>query len=379
MKNLETKVKSAKTFSADEQGFSIIEMVVALTVFVIVIGAIFGMLSLGRIDRNRSSRRSDVMKNARAAIHLMGRDILNAGFQFHQRGAIVPDNFVGNVLGIPVDTDTDNDFLPAIVAGNNVRPSSLQSTTNTDLISICYRDLNFNVPATPTAPGEGDPINIKNSSNEAALPSDVTTLTTKNGEANQVNVYDLLLLETASSQILFMPTSTADGNKIRVAPGDPFGLNIKYNGNSTNSTVLRKCTATRTDNCVPSYAGATAKKIRWISYSLTPEGTLIRTIYGNNQGGLADEQVQRQPIAYNIQDMQFKYVLKDGTVTDNPVAGPDGDAGTDDDIPENLNLIRQVTVTIIVQATERDEQTKRFETITMSSTFSTRNLQYDAG
>ncbi len=102
-------------------------------------------------------------------------------------------------------------------------------------------------------------------------------------------------------------------------------------------------------------------------------------IYGNNTGKLADEQIQEQPIAYNISDMQFKYVLKDGSVSESPAAGPDGIDGTDDDTPEKLNDIRQVTVTFKVMSTERDEQTGKFDVITLTGTFSTRNLEYYAG
>jgi prepilin-type N-terminal cleavage/methylation domain-containing protein len=362
------KQNSGGAFFNNEKGFSLVEMAVAMTVFVIVIASIYGMLALGRFDRNRASRRSDIMKNARAAIHLIGRDTLNAGFQFHQRGAGVPDDFVANVLGIPADPDTERDILPAIVAGNNINANDLQNNNNTDIISFCYRDTDF---------FGGDTVELRNSYNASGTPPEVTTLRTKNGHANQVSPFDLLLLENGGSQVLFMPTANVDGNDFEVAPGDPLGLNENYNGSLTNSTILRKCTDTRTENCIE--YPANAKKINWISYELKADGTLVRKIYGNNTGQPSDEQVREQPIAYNISDMQFKYVLENGTVSENPAAGVDGIAGTDDDTPENLNLIRQVTVTFKVMATERDEQTGRYDTVTLTSTFSTRNLEYDAG
>lgn len=189
----------------------------------------------------------------------------------------------------------------------------------------------------------------------------VTTIQTKNGQANEVKPYDLLMLENGSSQVLFMPTANADANNFRVAPGDPLGLNESYNG-GINSTILTKCTAIRTEKCID--YPANAKKIIWVSYLLRADGTLIRRVYGNNTGNLADEQIREQPIAYNISDMQFKYVLKDGTVSENP---------------EDLNKIRQITVTFKVVSTERDEQTGKFDVITLTATFSTRNLQYDVG
>lgn len=362
------KENSVDASFAGQKGFSLIEMVVAMTIFIIIIGSIYGMLQLGRFDRNRASRRTDLLKNARAAIHLIGRDALNAGFQFHQRGAGVPDDFVANVLGIPADPNTRRDILPAIVAGNNINPSDLQNENDTDIISFCYRETNF---------FGGNTVEIKDSLNAAGTPPEVTTLKTKNGQANQVKPFDLLLLENGGSQVLIMPTANVDGNNFQVAPGDPLGLNENYNGDETNSTILRKCTLARTENCIE--YPINAKKIHWVSYKLKADGTLIRKIYGNNTGRLSDEQIQEQPIAYNIQDMQFKYVLANGTVSENPAAGADGIAGTEDDTPEDLNLIRQVTVTFKVQATERDEQTGKYDIITLTSTYSTRNLEYDAG
>lgn len=109
------------------------------------------------------------------------------------------------------------------------------------------------------------------------------------------------------------------------------------------------------------------------------DGTLVRIVYGNNRGNPFDEQVQESPLAYNVKNLQFKYVLEDGTVTDNPIAGPDGVAGTADDLPNNFNLIRQITVSIEVQSTETDEQTGQPEVIKLDATFNARNLQYDVG
>ena len=84
-------------------------------------------------------------------------------------------------------------------------------------------------------------------------------------------------------------------------------------------------------------------------------------------------------MAYNVEDFQIRYVLDDGTVTDNPSVGPDGLVGTVDDDWQQFNRIRQLTISIKVQSTEPDEKTGQLESISFTSTFSTRNLGYDAG
>lgn len=121
------------------------------------------------------------------------------------------------------------------------------------------------------------------------------------------------------------------------------------------------------------------KRVFLVSYKIKPDGTLVRMVYGNNRGAGATGQLQELPLAYNIEDMQIKYVLDDGTTVDNPSVGPDGIVGTNDDDWQGFNRVRQVQISVSVQSTEIDEKTKKPETIQISSTYATRNLEYDAG
>ena len=352
-----------------ESGFSLIEMLIAMVIFLIVVGCIYGMLQVGRVDRNRASRRTDVLKNARSAIHLIGRDALNAGLSYHQKGAVVPDNFIANRLGIPADADSDRDRLTGVIAGNNLLTNNLLGNTDekTDIISFAYRDTDFNNGAT---------IGLKNV--KTGGTNQIARLETrKSNEAQAVNPYDLYLIESDSSQLAVMVTAKVSESEFEIAPTDPLGLNLPFDGSGTSSSLLVKCSTTVTEECTTYLASA--KRFHWVSYKIKPDGTLVRTIYGNNTGQPFDEQIREQPLAYNVRDMQFRYVLKDGTVSDDPSAGADGIAGTIDDMPEYLNLVRQITVTLKVQSTEADEATGQYTILSLSATFSTRNLEYDAG
>jgi hypothetical protein len=68
-------------------------------------------------------------------------------------------------------------------------------------------------------------------------------------------------------------------------------------------------------------------------------------------------------------------------VSDDPSAGPDGIRGSanGDDTPGDMNLVRQVTITLTVQSTELDEQNRTAEAITVTATYAMRNIAYDAG
>lgn len=353
-----------------EAGFSLLELLIAMVIFLIVTASIYGLMQVGRVDRARSSRRSDVMKNARVAVHLIGRDALNAGFGYHRRGAIVPDNFMSSTFGLPNDANTDRDMLTAVVAGNNLFTNDLQtvSTARTDMIAFCFRDIDFNAGAT---------MELQNVSAPSGAPSTARLQTKTATGAQNAKKYDLYLVESDTSQIAVMATNIPATNQIDGAVADPLGMNQALNGTGSGGSVLRQCTSSADENCTTYLA--TAKKFNLVSYKVKQDGTLVRIIYGNNTGAASDQQIQELPLAYNVEDLQFEYVLENGTVTDNPSAGPDGVIGTADDEAEDFNLIRQITVTIKVQSTEFDEQTKKPITISLTATFSARNLEYDAG
>lgn len=361
--------KFSKPQSSDERGFSLVEMIVAMVVFMIIIGTIYGLLQVGLIDRNRASRRSDVLKNARAAMHLIGRDALNAGLSYNKSGAIVPDDFISTRLGLPADTDNERDVLTSIVGGNNLFQDILNPDTNarTDLISFSYRDSDFN---------GGNVISLNNAAAAPAAPATVRLQSLPN-DARNARGFDLYLVESDSSQVAVMATGLPSSSAIDIAPGDPLGINQPLDGTGAGGSLLQKCSAIITENCT-TYV-ASVKRFFWVAYKVKSDGTLVRQTFGNNSGGTAAEQIQELPVAYNIEDFQIKYVLEDGSTTDNPAVGADGIIGTADDRPSDFNLVRQITVTIKVQATENDEQLGRPESITLTGTFSTRNLQYDAG
>jgi prepilin-type N-terminal cleavage/methylation domain-containing protein len=361
--------KSISKINSTELGFSLLELLISMALFLIVISSIYGLLQVGLIEKNRSSRNADVLKNARAAMHLIGRDALNAGLSYNKSGATVPHGLISNRLGLPAPVGTERDLLTGIIGGNDLFNNILQddSTKKTDLIAFAYRDVSFK---------SGNVVSLNNA---AAAPTSASTvrLQTKTNDAINSSPYDLYLLESDSSQVAIMATTIPGSSSIDIAPGDPLGINQALDGTGVNGSLLKKCTATIVENCT-TYV-ASLKRFFWVAYKVKSDGTLVRTLFGNNTGANAASQIQEMPIAYNVQDLQFRYVLENGTVTDDPSAGADGIAGTADDIPSDFNLVRQIIVTIKVQSTENDEQLKQPETITLTSTFSTRNLEYDAG
>lgn len=363
-------VKQTQNVNSGERGFSLIELLISMVIFLIVTGAIYGLMELGRVDRNRASRRSDVLKNARVAVHMLGRDALNAGLGYHRRGAVVPDNFLSSKFGIPNDTNTTRDMLTSIVAGDNLFTNNLAplTTARTDTVVFCYRDVDFNA---------GNVIALSGVSAPAGSPQIARLNTSGATGAAAAQTHDLFLIESDTSQVAAMATAVNGTNRITVGPTDPLGLNQALDGTGENGSLLRQCLSSTDQNCTTYLASA--KRFFLISYKVKADGTLVRTVFGNNRGGTAGQQMQEFPLAYNVEDFQIRYVLENGTVTANPTVGIDGIAGTGDDDMDEFNTIRQITITVKVQSTELDEKTRKPETITLNATFSARNMEYDAG
>lgn len=363
-----------------QEGFSLLELLIAMVIFLIITGAIYGLMEIGRIDRNRASRRADIQKNARVAIHLIGRDALNAGLSFHRAGAVTPDDFVSTLLEVPPDVDDRRDLLTSIVAGNNIYPNNINpdSSVRTDSIAFAFRDMDFNPDtALPADQQVGRLVMLQNVTNPSGSPATPRVRTLAPSGATVARPYHLYLVESDTTQVAIMATNIQGTNQIDAAPGDPLGLNQPLNGVDADGSVLRQCIDQNDENCT-TYV-ASMKRFFLVQYRVNPDGTLVRRVFGNNVGAAAADQIQEQPLAYNVQDMQIEYVLKDGTVTATPNAGPDGIVGTADDFTEGFNMIRQITVRISVQSSENDERTGLPEVITLSATFATRNMEYDAG
>jgi prepilin-type N-terminal cleavage/methylation domain-containing protein len=363
-----------------QEGFSLLELLIAMVIFLIITGAIYGLMEIGRIDRNRASRRADIQKNARVAIHLIGRDALNAGLSFHRAGAVTPDDFVSTLLEVPPDVDDRRDLLTSIVAGNNIYPNNINpdSSVRTDSIAFAFRDMDFNPDtALPADQQVGRLVMLQNVTNPSGSPATPRVRTLAANGATVARPYHLYLVESDTTQVAIMATNIQGTNQIDAAPGDPLGLNQPLNGVDADGSVLRQCIDQNDENCT-TYV-ASMKRFFLVQYRVNPDGTLVRRVFGNNVGAAAADQIQEQPLAYNVQDMQIEYVLKDGTVTATPNAGPDGIVGTADDFTEGFNMIRQITVRISVQSSENDERTGLPEVITLSATFATRNMEYDAG
>jgi prepilin-type N-terminal cleavage/methylation domain-containing protein len=340
-----------------ESGFSLVELLIAMTIFLAVMAAVFGVLRIGLVMRNSISNRSETVNNARTAINSVGREAVNAGLGYSRTGSIVPDDFAHDLMGIEKDPGNVRDLLTGVMAGNNIKGSrlSVQGEKN-DVIAFIYRDLHFN---------DGEPVII---SGAAAVADSVVLSTPLNGCAN-CKKHDLYLVESADgNKALAIATAVTLNQFISLDKNGPLGLNQKANGNAEDRSILTPCGLLESSNCFKYLPQATAKKVFLMSYSVDNDGTLVRTTYGNNTAGTASEQIEKHPLAFNVQSFQVKYLMQDGTTSDDP---------SNKNIDQaRMNDVVQVEINIKIRA-EDGSTAQRTQLINLTSTFSTRNLRYD--
>lgn len=397
-----------------ERGLSAVELLISMAIFLIVVGAVYGVLRIGNMSRTTINSRSENIKNVRMAVNSIGREAVNAGLGYNRVGGTVPDDFSTVNFGLPADIDKDYDLLTAISAGFNISESDLSKKgAKNDVVAFAFRDFQFN---------DGFPIVIR----DAKKSGDNLVLKTPDGACANCRPYDLFLIETGDGKKAIILSTDIVNNNTIVLGNDPLGSNygkkstggsgdndddddddesgkgeddegyclprhyghehctnppgitiglggigVTIGGSSgsssdkTENSPVKKCDTGETNGCI-NYSGTTvvAKKIYLVSYSVSADGTLIRTTFGNNTGAGADDQIVRQPIANGVHSFKLKYLLADGTTTEDPSV-----ANTQ---KERCNDIVQIDVNVVV-----DSENGSSEPISLSSTFSTRNLKYD--
>ena len=346
--------------SQRNHGFSLVELMISITIFLIVTAAIYGVLRIGVISRNAINGRSETITNARAAVNSVGKDVVNAGLGFSKVGGIVPDDFVAEILDTEKDSNPQRDLLTSIVAGNNVDQSDLSvNGQKNDVIAFASRDLQFN---------GGNSLTVIDAP-LTAITNNSNVLKTTAGTCSVCKPYDLFLVETTDGkQALVMATAIPDSSSIVLGVGDPLNLNQKVLDGTNKRSILTKCILGNTTDCIDYSVGVTAKRVYWISYSVDSKGTLVKTTYGNQTGLPASKQISKQPLAYGVQNFQVRYLMEDGSITDDP--------SNNNAQPMNMNKVVQVEISLVIKATDGDGTIDQKETINVSSTFSTRNLKY---
>jgi type II secretory pathway pseudopilin PulG len=349
-------------FHQNESGFSLLEMVVSMVLFLIVTGLIWGAMNVARQSRTTVNQEVELSKTLRVGMNLLGRDTYNAGFGYPLKSVVVlPDNRITSLLGLPADFDTARDTVPPIIAGNNITLNSLNTTPNTrtDQVTFLFKDSSFNLVGSIPGKEVSTPLSINAATTNATGIDEIIPLA---GSNSACRVNDIYLVTGNTGSTLGLSTALSGADKVQFANGDILGFN-----QTGNSGPLAGIT-------VP----ASLQRVLMVTYFVTTDGTLIRRKYANAPVAAPPVGFVDEPLIYGVENFQIQYVMDNGTISDNPSAGADGVPGNSDDEVAQLKAVRQIRFTLHVRSTEGDAAGAPYRT-TMTSTFSTKNLGYEAG
>ena len=345
--------------STKEAGFTLVELILAMLVFLIVTGSIYGMLQVAQRSRSIVNQQTQLNKNVRLALNLIGRDTYNAGFGYPLKSSVIlPNNRISPLLGIPNDSDATRDTLPPIIAGNNITLNTFTGSGGalTDQVTFLYKDPTFNLVG-----AAGTEVSQSLNINAATTTSGIDEIVPVSGSNSVCRANDIYLITGNTGSTIGLATALSGTDKVQFANSDALGFNQTGAGNPLRSITTP----------------ATMLRVRMLTYLVTADGTLVRREYGN--APVADPPVAftDEPLVYGVENFQIQYVMDDGSISNNPSAGPNGIPGDADDKQSELEAVRQIRFTITVATTEVNQQGQRHR-ISMTSTFSTRNLGYDA-
>jgi prepilin-type N-terminal cleavage/methylation domain-containing protein len=339
-----------------ERGFSLLELLVALGIFTIVLGAIYSMLHVATSDVFTARQATEMLDTARIGLNAMSRDATNCGADYPNAGATLPAGRLAALLGTGATSAFDS--VTPVVPGFEIPYTGATPGTN-DTLMMIYRDNSFN---------NGNVLRV----NTVSVAGDVL-LNTASGDNTVCAVGELYCVQGPTTAALGWLTaadsSSGTNNRLRFENADP--LNINQPG--VAGTVSMLPTSSAMPNTHDQYV---VYRVTWVLYyvepttTANPARTLMRRVFGAPQAGTGAGTVTSTgwldtPICANVQRMRFNYILRDATVTTNPtlVSGAD-----------QRQLIRQAQVYLTVESPEVDPESGLRQSTQLVNVFALRNL-----
>ncbi|MBX3244241.1 MAG: prepilin-type N-terminal cleavage/methylation domain-containing protein [Acidobacteria bacterium] len=344
-----------------EKGFSLIELLFAMTIFLIVTAAIFGVLQMAQKNRDTLNQLIPINKSIQISLNLLGRDTYNTGFGYPKISGSVPrptDGRVEILLGLPTSLGS-NGIVP-IIDGNALHSSSINpdSSVLTDQVTMIHGDAKFNtcvdgrlpLAAKCSDPDEANkPIISIPISGRATRSGSTVTVTFPEAVSHKFRRNDLIMLSGDIANRMAVVTAITGPNTIQITNGDPLNINL-----ASHMAILHN-------------VDVSVHRVFMQTYFVTPEGNLTRRSYGNDET-LTSVGYKDNEIAYNVSDFQVEYILSDQTKVDHlrNASNVPGARAAD---------VRQIKFTINVIGNDSGQALTA--TTTMSANYSTRNLGFE--
>jgi prepilin-type N-terminal cleavage/methylation domain-containing protein len=350
----ERAITSLPDDSSNHAGFSLMELLIAVSLMVVVLGAVLLLLKDSIKLSTVTYELTDAQESLRTAQEYINRDLITAGDGLRNINNIcLSASFVSNYLtknntGSSCGTDlvnlpliqSDND-LPSTtnVTGTNPLVKVRSNPTATDRITILQTDASFT------------PITLPSN----AINSSGSTITVAASDISRFNIGEIYFItssagatfgtitdrNTSTRKLSFATTDVYDLND----PDDGGPINIVSDGGTLPTTIMR---------------------MRMIHYFVNENGLLVRRTFGVGGGNGYVDSV----IAERVVNLQFRYFLNllDETGF---VGQPVAQLITE----EQQAAVRQVEVTVATE-TVHPVSNGNTQTVTSTTITSVRNLQF---
>ena len=353
--------------SRSKHGFTLIELMIAMAVGLVILGAAVGLFTKGADAVSRVTSRADMQANIRVGFNELTRDLYRAGTGIPFGGVPIPSAATGGTnplfacdnlqCYLPGNNQMAQGYLFPVTPGNNVGPLT---TETTDAITIAYIDPTLNWTAYTTS--------TITSTNPITVTMPVGTTPALNDPAFGLNIGDVMMLSNSNGQALGVVTGfNAGARTITFANGDPLNINQSAApaGNIPSISTVGSNPKT--------YPLTTLSRVIMATY-------FIQTVVGVD--GQPDSRLMRQigartpqPLAEHIQDLKFWYDLWNDTAGALTVASPDCvPTGAVPPTPAP-SLIRKVDIKIAVRSTRSDKY-GIYDNITYNTSVGPRNLSF---
>jgi len=341
----------------NQAGFSLIESMVAMTILLIVMGAVFALVRDSMKVATATYELTDAQQNLRIAHEFIGRDLLNAGDGLDGiSNVLVPLAFVTSYITLDPVTDpstpgiinlgiftTDNNVPANTPITGAVPAANIRTGTDRQTILEQDRDFLFNnlnsigLAATAISP----------SGNSITIPA---------GDPMTVFTPGEIYFLTSSAGGTFCAITSVDvsSRKLYFVASDFYGLN--------QPGAVGRIWATSGGGTL----ATSLQRMRIIQYYLTSTGLLMRRVFGVRGSGYRES-----TIAEHVLDVQFNYSL----ITTDAAGNVTPSATTALTSSAQQLAVRQVEVRVTVETPHAIQNGSR-QPLTMTTTTSVRNMQF---
>ncbi|MGA8013051.1 MAG: prepilin-type N-terminal cleavage/methylation domain-containing protein [Candidatus Acidiferrales bacterium] len=355
-----------------ENGFSLIELLVAMAILVVIAAAAVGALVQAQHVTQAVALQANAQQNLRAGMHSLVHDLMQAGEGIPTAGITIPTT-AGNVSAItrpgpaplPALFPTTFAALPQVIPGwrlgmdaKTVNPVTLavqDGLLRTDIITVLYADDTLVssalgpggipnpklsdypvVQAAPAAPVCAGILNVAGTS--VTLAPACFTLP---GGPVPISKGDLIMFHNANGSALELVTNVA-GNVLTFAAGDPAGL---------NGTGLPNGTVTQLNvGVTPTSISRVWMVTYYVDSNTVPSRPqLIRQLNYPNYPSVAAPTYPAQPVADIVENLSFSYDLVNSTAAAGTYPLGPGDA-PQPVLPDTSFNIRAVNVTLAARS-----------------------------